>query len=88
MHTIRLMEMGVEIAEGKGFNVRCVGDDVKHLLDIRHHVMSYEEIMQEAEELKAKFDKVVETTNLPEKIDYEYVNNLLKEARTIAYVFR
>lgn len=85
MHTIRLMEMGVEIAEGKGFNVRRVGDDVKHLLDIRHHVMSYEEIMQEAEELKAKFDKAVETTNLPEKIDYEYVNNLLKEARTIAY---
>lgn len=85
MHTIRLMEMGVELAEGKGFNVRRVGDDVKHLLDIRNHVMSYEEIMEEAETLKAKFDKAVETTILPEKIDVELVNVLLKKARDIAY---
>lgn len=85
MHTIRLMEMGVELAEGKGFNVRRTGDDVKHLLDIRNHVMSYEEIMKEAEDLKAKFDEAVKTTKLPEQIDNEYVNNLLLEARKIAY---
>lgn len=85
MHTIRLMEMGVELAEGKGFNVRRTGDDVKHLLDIRNHVMSYEEIMKEAEDLKAKFDEAVKTTKLPEQIDTEYVNNLLLEARKIAY---
>ena len=85
MHTVRLMEMGVEIAEGKGFNVRRIGDDVKHLLSIRNHELSYEEIMKEAEDLKAKFDKVAETTNLPEKIDYEYMNSLLKKARKIAY---
>ncbi len=85
MHTIRLMEMGVELAEGKGFNVRRTGDDVKHLLDIRNHVMSYEEIMKEAEDLKAKFDEAVKTTKLPEQIDNEYVNNLLIEARKIAY---
>lgn len=85
MHTIRLMEMGVELAEGKGFNVRRTGDDVKHLLDIRNHVMSYEEIMKEAEDLKAKFDEAVKTTKLLEQIDNEYVNNLLLEARKIAY---
>lgn len=85
MHTIRLMEMGVELAEGKGFNVRRTGDDVKHLLDIRNHVMSYEEIMKEAEDLKAKFDEAVKNTKLPEQIDTEYVNNLLLEARKIAY---
>ena len=84
-HTIRLMEMGVELAEGKGFNVRRTGDDVKHLLDIRNHVMSYEEIMQEANELKEKFDKAVEVTTLPEKIDYDTINNMLLKARDIAY---
>ena len=84
-HTIRLMEMGVELAEGKGFNVRRTGDDVKHLLDIRNHVMSYEEIMQEANELKEKFDKAVEVTTLPEKIDYDTINNILLKARDIAY---
>ena len=85
MHTVRLMEMGVELAEGKGFNVRRTGDDVKHLLAIRNHEMSYDEIMKEATELKEKFDNAVETTNLPEQIDYDYVNNLLMEARKIAY---
>lgn len=84
-HTIRLMEMGVELAEGKGFNVRRTGDDVKHLLAIRNHELSYEEIMKEAEELKAKFDEAVRVTPLPEKINYEYVNNLLEKARLIAY---
>lgn len=85
MHTIRLMEMGVELAEGKGFNVRRTGEDVKHLLAIRNHEMSYEEIMKEATELKEKFDKVVETTKLPEQIDYDYVNDLLINARKICY---
>lgn len=84
-HTIRLMEMGVELAEGKGFNVRRTGDDVKHLLAIRNHEMSYEEIMKEANELKEKFDKAVETTSLPEQIDYDVINNMLLKAREIAY---
>jgi hypothetical protein len=47
--------------------------------------MSYEEIMKEAEDLKAKFDEAVKTSTLPEKIDTEYVNDLLLEARKIAY---
>lgn len=85
MHTIRLMEMGVELAEGKGFNVRRTGDDVKHLLAIRYHEMPYEEIMKEAEELKAKFDVAVENTKLPQFIDVEKVNEILMKAREIAY---
>lgn len=84
-HSIRLMEMGVELAEGKGFNVRRTGDDVKHLLAIRNHEMPYEEIMKEAEELKAKFDEAVKTTKLPESLDYDMVNKMLIEARKIAY---
>lgn len=84
-HTIRLIEMGVELAEGKGFNVRRYGDDVKHLLAIKNHEMSYDEIMKEATTLKEKFDESIKTSKLPEDIDYEFVNNLLKEARKIAY---
>ena len=44
-----------------------------------------EEIMQEANELKEKFDKAVEVTTLPEKIDYDTINNILLKARDIAY---
>lgn len=84
-HSIRLMEMGVELAEGKGFNVRRTGDDVKHLLAIRNHEMPYEEIMAEAETLKAKFDEAVKTTKLPESLSHDEVNALLIGARHIAY---
>lgn len=84
-HSIRLMEMGVELAEGKGFNVRRTGDDVKHLLAIRNHEMPYEEIMAEAETLKAKFDEAVKTTKLPESLSHDEVNALLIRARNIAY---
>lgn len=85
MHTIRLMEMGLELAEGKGFNVKRTGNDVKHLLAIRYHEIPYEEIMKEAEELKAKFDTAVENTKLPQFIDVEKVNEILMKAREIAY---
>jgi len=85
LHMIRLMEMGVELAEGKGFNVRRTGDDVKHLLAIRNHEFSYDEVMAEATLLKNKFDEAVKTTKLPSKIDVDFVNNLLLEARKIAY---
>ena len=84
-HTIRLMTMGVELAEGKGFNVRRSGEDVKHLLAIRNHEMSYDEIMEEATNLKKIFDEKVKTTKLPDKIDISLVNKLLIESRSIAY---
>lgn len=85
MHTVRLMEMGIELAEGKGFNIRRTGDDVKHLLAIRNHEIPYADIMKEAEDLKARFDQIVKNTVLPEKIDQDYVNDLLLKAHELAY---
>lgn len=84
-HSIRLMKMGIELAEGKGFIVRRNEEDRKHLLAIRNHEIPYEEIMAEAESLRLEFDEKVKTTKLPEKIDFDKVNNLLIEVRKIAY---
>ena len=41
--------------------------------------------MAEATSLKNKFDEAVKTTKLPSEIDVDFVNNLLLEARKIAY---
>ena len=84
MHTIRLMTMALEIAEGKGFNVRRT-NDYEYLIDIRNHKFSYEELMNKANELKKACDEAIKTCTLPEEIDYNYVNNLLIEARKTAY---
>ena len=83
MHSIRLMTMGIELAEGKGFNVRRTGKDREHLLAIRNHEMSYEDIMQEAEELNSIFNEKVKSSTLPDSINYDFVNNLLIQARNI-----
>lgn len=82
-HSIRLMTMGVELAEGKGFNVRRTNDR-EHLLAIRNHEMPYEDIMKEAEELNSIFQEKVKSTSLPDSIDYDFVNNLLIQARGLS----
>ena len=75
--------MGKELAQGKGFNIRR--NDREYLLDIRNHVYSYEELMEQVKKEKAEFDAAVASSTLPDHLDAEAVNQLLKEAREIIY---
>lgn len=84
MHCMRILRMAKELAQGKGFNV--VRDaDRDFLLDIRYHKFEYDEIMAQVEQEKAETEAAIKTCTLPDKADYDKVNNLLMEARKIAY---
>ena len=84
MHCMRLVRMAKEIAQGKGFNV-VRDEDREYLLDIRNHKYEYEEVMAQLEEEKAEFEDAFKTCTLPEKVDIEKVNNLLKRCRSLYY---
>lgn len=84
MHCMRLVRMAKEIAQGKGFNV-VRNEDREYLLDIRNHKYEYEEVMAQLEKEKAEFEEALKTCTLPEKVDIEKVNNLLKYCRSQYY---
>lgn len=84
MHCMRLVRMAKEIAQGKGFNV-VRDEDREYLLDIRNHKYEYEEVMAQLEKEKAEFEEALKTCTLPETVDIEKVNNLLKRCRSQYY---
>lgn len=82
MHCVRLIHMGKELAEGKGFNVVRTWDR-QMLLDIRNHKYEYDEIIDYVEKLYKETDEMSKTCNLPDTVDKEKINQLLIEARKL-----
>lgn len=79
-HSFRLVNMGVEIAKGEGFNVKRTVDR-DFLLDIKHHKYDYETLMEMLEKKHAEMNKAMEVSTIPESIDRNAVNDLLLAIR-------
>ena len=84
MHCTRLLHMGKELVEGKGFNVERTWDK-EMLLDIRNHKYEYEEIIAYVENLHQSIIDNMENCSLPDAIDENLINKMLIEARTKIY---
>ena len=82
--TVRLIHTGIELARDGEFNVERTWDR-DFLLNIKNHKVSYDEISKYIAEKKEEFDRLVEKSTLPEKLDYEKINNLLIETRKMLY---
>ena len=83
MHCHRLLDMAIEIGEGKGIIVRRPNRE--QLLAIRRGDYDYEQLLQEAEAKIKHMDELYETADLPESVDSQMVNNLLIEIRRDYY---
>ena len=81
-HTVRLLHMGKELAENKGFNVVRTWDR-EMILDIRNGKYTYEEIMEYVNKTYDEMMTAYETCTLPETADKEKVNELLIKARSL-----
>lgn len=84
-HAFRLMNMCVEIAQGKGVIVDRTGIDRDFLLDIRNHKFSYEELMTMLEEKEKEMHTYTELSTLPEEVDTKKVEELLITIREKFY---
>ena len=82
-HATRLLQTAIEIAEGKGINVRR--NNREELLSIRRGEIKYETLLENMEKLKEKMDITFENSNLPESVDFDFINNLLLEMRKERY---
>ena len=86
MHCMRLVRMAKELAQGKGFNVVRTWDR-DYLLAIRNHEFEYDDIMTQLEFEKKEMEEAIKTCTLPDKPDYDAVNELLINCRKDIYYY-
>jgi hypothetical protein len=85
-HSIRLIRMGREIAEGKGIILdRREAGDRDFIMDVRHHKFEYDELIDIVTKEEKALNDAIDKSTLPEKIDANLVNDLLIEIRKIYY---
>jgi len=77
MHLIRLLDMGIEILEGKGVHTYRPNRDF--LLNIRNGKYTYEEIFEFANERDKKFKYASDNTELPSKVKFKEIEDLVIE---------
>lgn len=86
MHNVRLLTMALELARDKKYIIdRSIAGDREYLLDIRNHKFSYQQLLDKSNELKSQLDQIIKTCDLPDKVDYNMVNNLLIQIRNKFY---
>lgn len=83
-HCVRLLTMAKEISEGKGFNLWRT-DDRDFLIGIKNGDYTYEYLIDYAEKLLDDVDKNLPNSNLPDKVDNDYVDRLTIELRKKYY---
>ncbi|MFN0204598.1 MAG: DNA polymerase beta superfamily protein [Bacteroidia bacterium] len=83
MHCHRLLDMAIEIGEGKGINVRRPNRE--QLLTIRKGEYEYERLISEAEAKIEKLEALYKNSDLPEEVNLEFVNELLVKVRKAFY---
>jgi hypothetical protein len=77
----RLINCGIEIARGEGYKVDRSNIDADFLLDVKNHKYEYEELMEMLEKKNDEMEKAMAESTIPEKIDVEFVNDLLLKIR-------
>ncbi len=77
MHLVRLMRMGLEVLETGALRVRR--DDADELSAIRDGAMSYAGLLEQAEALRSQMGAAVESSCLPDDVDYPCIDGLVHE---------
>ena len=77
----RLINCGIEIARGEGYKVDRSNIDADFLLDVKNHKYEYNELMEMLEKKNDEMEKAMAESTIPEKIDVEFVNDLLLKIR-------
>jgi hypothetical protein len=83
MHCHRLLDMSLEILNGKGINVRRPNRE--ELLSIRRGEMDYDELVDEAERKMELMDKLFVESKLPSNVPSNLLHNILLDIRKKFY---
>ncbi len=79
MHCLRMLDMAIEIAKGRGVNL--VRPNREWLLSVRRGKVSYDEIIELVENKKNQMDEEFEKSDLPEKVNINMVHDIIIQIR-------
>lgn len=79
MHCLRMLDMAIEIAEGRGVNL--VRPNREWLLSVRKGLVDYNEIMSLIEEKKNKMDEAFVKSDLPDSVDEKLAHETILQIR-------
>lgn len=79
LHCIRLIEMGKEISEGKGFTVRRPNAD--YLISIRKGKVDLKKLLDDAKSMLSDMDELYENSDLPKTCDKDFFKQILINIR-------
>lgn len=80
-HSVRLLHMGIEIAKTGIINIDRTNIDRDFIMNVRLGKMSYDELINYLDSKKEEMDKAIEESTIPDKIDTDFVNNILLNIR-------
>jgi len=83
MHSKRLMDMAREIALGLGINVRR--ENAQELIDIRKGKIDLQTLIKKVEAEIIEIDELFDNSNLLDKVDESFVNEILIKIRKNIY---
>ena len=83
MHTFRLLNMAIEIAEQKKINVRR--NDREFLLKIKSGEFEYDELLNMAKEKQIKMESAFENSDLPKNPNLDYIKEITFKLREKYY---
>ena len=85
-HSIRLVRMGKEIAQGNGIILdRREAGDRDFIMDVRHHKFEYDELMEIITKEEKELNDAIAKSALPNEIDANMVNDILIDIRKRYY---
>jgi hypothetical protein len=83
LHCVRLIDMSFEIASGMGIIVKR--ENAKELISIRRGEVDLQTLIDNVESKIKEMDILFKESNLPDKVDEEFSNNLLIKIRKTIY---
>jgi len=81
MHCLRMLDMAIEVAEGKGVNL--VRPNREWLLSVRKGLVEYDKIIDLIEEKKNKMDEAFLKSDLPDDVDPHMVHSIIMQIRNL-----
>ena len=80
MHCFRMIHMACEIAEGQGMILERTWDR-DFLMSVRNHECEYDELIERLETDQEHMNQLMATSTIREKVDVDFVNDLIVEIR-------
>jgi hypothetical protein len=79
-HVLRLGYQGIEFLESGRLTLPIREPERTHVLDVRNGRVAFEDVLAEADDLQHRLEDLLENSQLPERPDYDRVNEFLAEA--------